>query len=57
MKGNAKLFNEDGSLNLDVYIASNYERLGFPSKEVFRQEIEYEVKKCILKIPIVGDSF
>lgn len=51
------MFNEDSSLNLDVYVDSNYERLGFPSKEVFLQEIEYEVRKCILKIPIEGDAF
>ena len=55
--GNGKLFDADGNLNLDIYIAYNFERLGFPSNKVLRQEIEYEVQKCILKKPIMGDEF
>ena len=47
--GNANLFKPDGSLNLDVYIAYNYERLGFPDSKSLRRDLELEVRKCLLK--------
>ena len=49
IKGDASLFKPDGSLNLDVYIAYNHERLGFPDSKTLRRELELEVRKCLLK--------
>ena len=50
--GDAALFDKDGKLNLDVYIAYNYERLGFPSNAVLRNDLEKEVQKCLLGINV-----
>ena len=47
--GGDAIFNKDGSINLDVYIAYNYQRLGFSSNYEFRQELELEVRRCLLK--------
>ena len=55
IKGNGSLFKPDGSLNLDVYIAYNYERLGFPDAKTFRRDLELEIRKCLLKEDI-GDN-
>ena len=49
IKGDASLFKPDGSLNLDVYIAYNHERLGFPDSKTLRRELELEVRKCLLR--------
>jgi hypothetical protein len=32
-----------------VYIAYNYDRLGFPDSKTLRRELELEVRKCLLK--------
>lgn len=39
-------------LNLDVYIAYNYERLGFPSNAALRNDLEKEVQKCLLGVNV-----